>query len=165
VEATNRLEVDIPAGVEDGSQLRLAQQGDAGLRGGTAGNLYVILSVSPHPALERRGNDLHMMLRLNPADAALGTSVEVDTLEGRQGIEIPPGTQTGDTLRLPSQGVPYLRRKGRGDLVVTFVVATPTRLSREQRELFARLQENLPSPQPITRAGGGLKSRLKDLFT
>lgn len=163
VRRERKLEVDIPAGVEDGTQIRLAGEGDAGKLGGPAGNLYVVLEVEDHPVFERQGNDLHLQLRLNAAEAALGTELEVPTIDSTQTIAVPPGAQTGDTIRLEGRGVPYLRRTGRGDEIVTVVVATPERLSPEQRQLYKELGATLPAAEVVERERG-LWNRVKERF-
>ena len=155
VARTRHLDVDIPAGVDEGTQIRLNGQGDQGLFGGPPGDLYVVLEVAPHAAFERDGNNLHLELHINPADAALGTQVTVPTLGGPVPLRIPPATQSGDGLTLPGQGVPYLRRAGRGDLVVTVHVITPERLSREQKELMEALRATLPPAEVVERTSGG----------
>ncbi|HIQ02374.1 MAG TPA: molecular chaperone DnaJ [Anaerolineales bacterium] len=140
---TRRLTVNIPAGVDTGTQIRLAREGEPGERGGPPGNLYVVLSVEPHPYFRRRGDDLIVELGINVAQAALGAKVTVPTLEGEEQVEIQPGTQSGTILRLRKRGVPRLRRNGRGDLLILVQVEVPTKLSREQRELFKKLAATL----------------------
>ncbi len=160
------LEVDVPAGVEDGTQIRLNGEGDHGRHGGPPGDLYVLLSVEEHELFERQGNDLHLELRLNPADAALGVELEVPTLEDPVPLRVPPGTQTGDSFELPNLGVPYLRRSGRGSLIITAFVMTPDRLSREQRELLEQLRASLPGSRVAPREDDeqGLWERLRGKF-
>ena len=148
------LEVDVPAGVEDGTQIRLSGEGDHGRFGGPPGDLYVVLKVSDHPVFERIENDLHIELRLNPADAALGMSVEIPTLSDPVEIDVPPGTQSGDSFVVKSQGVPFLRRAGRGDLLINAFVATPKNLSAEQAELLAQLRSTLPASEVVERNRG-----------
>lgn len=143
VHVTRRLTVDIPPGVDTGTQIRLAGEGEPGERGGPPGNLYVILEVEPHPFFRRRGDDLLVELSINVAQAALGARVTIPTLEGEEQFDIPAGTQTGTIFRLRGRGVPHLRRNGRGDLLVLTRVEVPTRLTREQRELFERLAATL----------------------
>jgi len=143
VHVTRLLEVTIPPGVDTGTQVRLAGEGQPGERGGPPGNLYVVLEVEPHPYFRRQGDDILVELGINVAQAALGAQVTVPTLEGEEQIEIPPGTQTGSILRLRGRGVPHLRRNGRGDLLILVRVEVPTRLTREQRELFQRLAATL----------------------
>jgi molecular chaperone DnaJ len=131
--------VDVPAGVEDGSTLRLADRGPSGPRGGPNGSLFVHLSVDPDNRFERAGDDLHTTLHLGVAQAALGTAVEVETLDEPRHVTVAAGTQTGHVVRLRGIGVPHLRGRGRGDLYVHLVVDTPTDLSPRQRELLAEL--------------------------
>ena len=139
VRATKTIAVTIPAGVEDGAQMRLSGEGDAGLFGGPPGNLYIQLRVAPDPVFQRDGDDLLLDLPINIAQAALGAELEIPTLEGTRPLRIPDGTQSGHVIRLRGQGVPHLRASGRGDLVVTVRVQTPTSLTGEQRELLERL--------------------------
>lgn len=160
------LEVDVPAGVEDGTQIRLTGEGGHGRLGGPPGDLFVVLQVREDPLFLRQGTDLHLALRLNPADAALGAALDIPTLEGQTRLDIPAGTQTGDQFSLEGQGVPFLRRAGRGRLVVTAFVATPERLGSRERQLFEQLREALPPSAVVERgaAGGGLWQKIKDFF-
>jgi molecular chaperone DnaJ len=143
VTRVRRIQVNIPAGVDDGTQIRLAGEGEAGLRGGPPGNLYVVLSVAPHPIFQRQDFDILLELPINIVQAALGAEVDVPTLDGPVKLKIPPGTQHGRTFRLREKGVPFLRRRGRGDQVVSIRVAVPTELTDEQRQLLQRLGETL----------------------
>ncbi len=143
VYAYRKLTVNIPAGVDTGTQIRLAGEGEPGERGGPPGNLYVVLEVEPHPYFRRHGDDLLVELAINVAQAALGARVTVPTLEGEEQIDIPPGTQTGAILRLRGRGVPHLRREGRGDLLILTRVEVPTKLTPQQRELFQKLAATL----------------------
>ncbi|MGC8879068.1 MAG: molecular chaperone DnaJ [Anaerolineae bacterium] len=139
-----RLAVKIPAGVDDGTQIRLAKEGEPGLNGGPPGNLYVVLHVKPHRFFRRVDHDIYLELAINIAQAALGDEVEVPTVDGTMHkLIIPAGTQTGDTIRLRGLGVPYLRRDGRGDMIVTIQVLTPTNLTPEQRALLIELGKTL----------------------
>jgi len=140
---TRRIAVNIPAGVDTGTQIRLAGEGEPGERGGPPGNLYVVLEVEPHPYFRRRGDDLILELKVNVAQAALGARVTIPTLEGEEQFDLPPGTQTGAIFRLRGRGVPHLRRNGRGDLLVLVRVEVPTKLTRQQRELFEQLAATL----------------------
>ncbi len=145
VRRVRRIQVDIPAGVDDGTQIRLSGEGEAGLRGGPPGNLYVVLRVEPHPLFQRRDDDILLELPINIAQAALGAEIDVPTLDGPVKLRIPPGTQHGRVFRLRGKGVPHLRRRGRGDQLVTVRVVVPTHLTDEQRELLQRLGETLSS--------------------
>jgi len=143
VRVTRKLKVNVPAGVDDGTRIRLAGEGEAGALGGPAGNLYVVIAVESHPVFVRNEFDLHMELPINFAQAALGANVQIPTLDGNPDkLEIPAGTQTGKSFRKRGLGIPRLQRTGRGDLIVTVRVTTPTSLSTEQKELLRRLAES-----------------------
>lgn len=154
VRRTRVLDIDLPAGLDDGNQIRLSGEGEHGRFGGPPGDLFVAIEVEPHPAFVRDGNDLHLGLRLNAAEAALGTQVTVPILGGEQAVKIPAGTQSGDTLTLPGQGVPFLKRNGRGDLVLDLVVVTPERLGTEARRLYEALLGVLPAAEVMQRERG-----------
>ena len=159
---TKRLRVTIPPWIDDGHQIRLSAEGEAGPRGGPPGSLYVAIHVAPHPHLRREGTELYHELELSIAQAALGTMVTVPTVEGDEEVEVRPGTQPGTEVRLKGRGAPHLRRTGaRGDLHVLVRVKVPTRLSREQREALEAY-----AAASGERVGGGAKSsvldRLKD---
>lgn len=140
VRVTRKINVKIPAGVDEGTRIRLAGEGEAGQLNGPPGNLYVVIEVEPHPVFVRNQFDLHLELPLNVAQAALGAAVKVPTLEGSQHeLEIPAGTQTGRSFTVRGLGVPRLQRSGRGDLIVTAKVMTPTNLSNEQKQLLREL--------------------------
>ena len=160
-----RLKVKVPAGVDDGSQMRLAGEGDAGLHGGPAGNLYVQLSVKSDPVFTRQGDHLHVTLPLNFAQAALGVMVEVPTVDGDpELVEVPAGTQHGEVIVIRGKGVPHLRGRGRGDLLVETAVQVPKKLTEEQRAVVEQLQSVLGDPAAESN-GSGIFSRLKDAFT
>ena len=135
----------IPAGVDEGSQLRLSGEGEAGFRGGSMGNLYITLSVSPHEFFSRDGDEILYELPINFAQAALGAEIEVPTLDGKTKLKIPAGSQTGKIFRLKGQGVPHLHRNRRGDQLVTLLVITPESLTKKQRQLFEELASSLDS--------------------
>ena len=148
VQSTKRISVAIPAGVDDGTQIRLAGEGNQGLAGGPAGNLYVALTVQPHPVFQRRDNDIIMELPINIAQAALGAEVEVPTLDGMETLVVPPGTQHGKVLRIKNKGVPHLRRsERRGDQLVVIDVVVPSQLSAKQKKLLEELGESLGTPK------------------
>ncbi len=143
VQVERTIKVNIPAGVDDGTRIRLTGEGEAGLQGGPPGNLYVVIHVEPHPIFVREDFDIHMELPINVAQAALGARVQIPTLDGHEEtLEIPPGTQSGTTFRKRGLGIPRLQRSGRGDMLVTVRVEIPTKLTPEQRELFRRLAES-----------------------
>jgi len=131
----------IPAGVDAGSQIRLSGEGDAGAQGGAPGNLYILIHVQPHPYFKRDEDDILYELRINVAEAALGTEKRVPTVDGEVLLKIPPGTQSDKVFVLRERGVPHLRGHGRGDQLVRVRVVTPTRLTAEQRRLFEKLAE------------------------
>ena len=137
---TRKISVKIPPGVDEGTRIRLAGEGEAGALGGPPGNLFVVASVEPHSIFVRNEFDIQMELPLNIAQAALGAAVQIPTLDGKEEtLEIPPGTQTGRTFRKRGLGIPRLQRSGRGDMLVTVRVATPTDLTVKQRELLQEL--------------------------
>ncbi|MEZ5320658.1 MAG: molecular chaperone DnaJ [Microthrixaceae bacterium] len=133
--------VDVPAGVDDGATLRLTGRGAVGARGGPNGDLYVHLVTSPHPRFRRHGADLTEDLRITMTQAALGHQFDYETLDGTEHLEIPAGTANGKVFRLKGRGVPHLHGRGRGDLLVTANVVTPTDLDDEQTDLLHRLAE------------------------
>jgi molecular chaperone DnaJ len=149
--------------VDQGTQIRLAGEGEMGERGGPAGNLYIVLDVEPHPIFDRRGDDIVVELQVNVAQAALGADVKVPTLEGEEDISIPAGTQSGKVLSLRRKGVPHLRQNGRGDQKVVVRVAVPTKLSRDQKKLFQELGETL-DPESVWQEKRGFLDDLRDLF-
>ena len=142
-----KLAVTVPAGVEDGSQMRLTGEGEASPDGGPPGDVYVSIRVREHPVFERRDHDILYTRSVNVAQAALGAKVTVPTLEGDREIDIPPGTQSGRRFRLKGHGVARLRTRQRGDQLVTVVVETPTSLTSEQRRLLRQLSESLDDPR------------------
>ena len=155
--------VTVPAGVEDGTRIRYQGEGDAGKFGGPSGDLYVVLSVKLHEFFEREGNDLHCVVFVSFPQVALGTEIEIATLEGRAALKIPEGTQSGREFRLRGKGVPRLNDRGRGDLVVEVVVQTPKKLSKAQREMLEQLATTLPVEN--TPAPHNLLDKMKDLFS
>ena len=142
--ATRKIKVNVPAGVDDGTRIRLAGEGEAGSLGGPRGNLYVLIGVEEHPVFRRNEFDLHMALSVSIAQATLGATVEIPTLEGESiSLDIPAGTQTGKSFRKAGLGIPRLQRSGRGDLIVTVHLLTPTELTDEQEMLLRQLAESL----------------------
>jgi molecular chaperone DnaJ len=137
--------VSIPGGVDTGTQIRLAGEGQPGIFGGPNGNLYLEIQVKPHKFFRRKGNDIVLDLGINIAQAALGADIEVPTLEGLAKLTIPAGTQPGRIFNIKGRGVPYLRSNGRGDQMVVVNVEVPNRLTVEQRELFEQLAKTLGS--------------------
>lgn len=133
------IRVRIPAGVGDGSRVRLTGEGDAGARGGSPGNLYLDIAVRKHALFDRDGDDILYELPVNFAQAALGAEVEVPTLDSKVKLKIPAGSQTGQTFRLKHKGIMHLQGRGRGDQVITIRVVTPDSLTEQQRRLFEDL--------------------------
>jgi molecular chaperone DnaJ len=158
-----KLSVDIPKGIEDGTRIRLANEGEAGLRGGPPGDLYIFISVKPHELFQRDGADLYARVPIAMTTAALGGEFEVPTLDStRAKVKVAPGTQPGQRVRLKSKGMPVLRSKEMGDLYVQLDIETPQNLSRKQRELLEEFQtlatqDNSPSSH-------GFFAKLKNLF-
>ncbi|MCC2687201.1 MAG: dnaJ [Rhizobiaceae bacterium] len=157
------LSVNIPAGIEDGTRIRLANEGEAGLRGGPSGDLYIFLSVKPHEFFQRDGADLYCKVPISMTTASLGGAFEVTTLDGTQTrVKVPEGTQNGRQFRLKGKGMPVLRQPQIGDLYIQTAVETPQNLTRRQRELleeFEKLSSKDNSPQ-----SSGFFARMKDFF-
>ena len=142
-----RLNVKVPPGVDNGTQLCLRSEGEAGKRGGPRGDLYVVLHVQEDERFQRQGSDLHHERKISMISAALGEEMEVPCPEGSEKLRIPPGAQTGDVLKLPGKGMPSLRDKRRGDLHVHLFVETPKDLSPEQAELLQAFRKTLGGPE------------------
>ena len=154
--------VEVPAGVDDGATLRLTGRGAAGPRNGPPGDLYLHLRVRPHPTLVRDGNDLRATVRATMAQAALGAQLQVETLDGPEEFSLSPGSPSGQEIRLRGRGVPYLQRRGRGDLVVTVDVETPTELTPLQEDLLRRFAAD--RGEPVAPPEEGLLSRIRSAF-
>src|SRR5476651_2591238 len=157
------LSVNIPQGVEDGTRIRLASEGEAGVRGGPSGDLYIFLSLASHEFFQRDAADLHCRVPISMVAAALGGEFEVPTIDGgKTRVKIPEGTQTGRRFRLQSKGMPVLRSKQVGDMYVQVVVETPQNLTKKQRELlseFQKLSSNETNPE-----SAGFFGRVKEFF-
>jgi molecular chaperone DnaJ len=166
VRARRTIPVKIPAGVEDGMRIRLTGHGEVGPGGGPAGDLYVEVHELPHPVFTRDGEDLHCRVTLPMTAAALGTTLNLTTLDGETEVDIKPGTQSGSVLTLRAQGAPRLRATGRGNLLVHVEVQTPTRLDAEQEKLLRELAalRGEDAPEAHREAQGGLFSRVRDAF-
>jgi molecular chaperone DnaJ len=156
-------QVDVPAGVDTGSTLRLGGRGAAGPRGGRAGDLFVHLRVAPHERYQRDGNDLVTEVPISIVQAALGTTVRLPTLDGDEELVVPPGTQPGREFRLRNRGVPRLQGRGRGDLRALLVVEVPTRLDEHEEALLRQLAEK--RGESVTPPEKGLISRIKSAFS
>jgi molecular chaperone DnaJ len=135
-QAMREIVVKVPAGVDDGSRLKLRGEGEAGLRGGPTGDLYVVLHVQPHPLFLREGNHIICEIPISMVQAAIGTKIDVPTLEGMVKMSIPEGTQTGRLFRMREKGVRDLRSGRRGDQIVRVVVETPQKLNKKQKQLL-----------------------------
>ncbi len=158
VRTKERLEVNIPPGVETGSRLRVRGKGNAGAQGGPPGNLYLTLYVEEDPRFQRKGQNLVYPLAVTFTEAALGTEKEVPTLQGKVRMKIPAGTQSGNILRLRGRGLPDVSGHGRGDQLVTVTVETPVGLSREARRLLQALDKEAgPRSYPKSKKGEGQK--------
>jgi molecular chaperone DnaJ len=150
------LSVNIPPGVEDGTRIRLAGEGEAGLRGGPAGDLYIFLSMASHPFFQREGADLHCRVPVSMVTAAMGGEIEVPTIDGgKTMVKVPEGTQSGRRFRLQAKGMPVLRARQNGDMYVQVLVETPQKLTKKQRELLAEF-ERLSSHETQPESSGFL---------
>lgn len=161
-QAQRKLKINIPAGVDTGTRVRLSGEGQPGFHGGPAGDLYVFIKVKDHPFFIREENDLHCTIPLNVAQAALGCEIEVPTLGEPSILKVPEGTQHGAKFRFRNKGVAVLNSSSRGDLYVHVEVKMPAKLSREQRKLFEQLRDTLPVDNAP--ADKGLFEKVKDYF-
>ncbi len=160
-ERKRTLRVSIPAGIDEGHQIRLSNEGEVGVRGGPAGSLYVAVHVTPHPELRREGTELFFEADVSIAQAALGARIAVPTVDGDEEVEVKPGTQPGTEIRLRGRGVPHLRRTGsKGDLHVFVNVVVPARLSKRQRELLAEYAAE--SGEEVSPAKDGILGKVRD---
>lgn len=158
------LEIKIPAGVDDGSKLRISGEGDAGGRGGPAGDLYVVLNVQEHEFFERREHDLYCHIPISFPQAALGAQITVPTLDGgEERLTIPPGTQTASTFRIKGRGISKRGGSARGDLFVTLDIVVPGKLTREQKDLLTKLASTMETEnKPIKKK---ILERVKEIFS
>lgn len=157
------LSVNIPAGVEDGTRIRLAGEGEAGVRGGPAGDLYIFLSIQPHAFFQRDGADLFCRVPISMTTAALGGQIEVPTVEGTlTRVKVPDGTESGKQFRLKAKGMPVLRSKITGDMYIQVEVETPKNLNRRQRELLEEFEKE--SRKDTNPESNGFFSRMKEFF-
>ena len=161
VEKQRKIKVSIPAGVDNGTTLRVSGEGEAGEKGGNAGDLYVVLSLLQHKIFERRGNDLYMEVPVSFIGATMGDSIQVPTISGKAKLKIPAGTQSNTLFRMKGHGVPYLNSSSTGDQFVKAVVYTPKNLSKKQKDLLKKFGKEMGDqikPQK------GFFERLKDTF-
>ncbi len=162
---TNRekvLEIKIPAGVDNGARLRIQSEGEAGLRGGPPGDLYVVIYVEEHPFFQRQGNNIYCQVPIGITQAVLGAEVTVPTLEGEEKLKVPEGTQSGSVFRLRNKGIVSLGERGRGDQFVTLNVVIPTKLNKEQRQLWESLAK--VSKEDEIDQERNLFEKVKDIF-
>lgn len=162
VRRSRKKVVTIPAGVDTGTQIRLAGEGQPGVNGGPPGNLYLVIQVQSHKYFRRRDNDILLDLNVNVAQATLGDEVEVPTVDGNSTLRIPAGTQPGKVIRMRGKGVPHLRSNSRGDQLVIVNISIPTSVNNEQRELFEKLGSSLGTE--VVPQERGFFDRLKDVL-
>ena len=156
-----KLEVKIPAGVDNGSKMRLSQEGDAGKNGGVAGDLYIVIHVKPSLYYKRDGVDVYTKLDISPAQAVLGDNVTIKTLDGEKSISIPAGIQHGDVVRIKNAGVPNISKSSvRGEHIVVISIKTPTHISNEEKALYQKLYEIQSGRQ----SKESVKERIKGVF-
>lgn len=165
------LKVKIPPGVDHGMRLCLRGEGEPGQRGGSPGDLYVVLHVDSHPRYHRQGNDLIVQENVSMVEAALGSETQVEVPESWVSLKIPPGTQTGDTLRIRGLGMPDVQYDSRGDILVQIFVETPKKLSKKQKELLQALQDTFPKKtkkkkeeSSFTKSGKGTKKSKRSFW-
>jgi molecular chaperone DnaJ len=164
VQTERTLHIKIPPGVDTGSQLRIAGEGEAGALGGPPGDLYVVVRVEDHAFFKRDGTQLFCEMPVSVPQAVLGATIEVPTLDGSKAkLTVPEGTQSGTILRVRGQGMPQLGGRGRGDLHVLVRVVVPKHLTAEQRKLFEQLAKTLPVPD-VKDKDKSLLDRMKDIL-
>jgi molecular chaperone DnaJ len=165
VQRDRTLAVSIPAGVEDGTRIRLSGEGEAGLRGAPAGDLYVDIGVKPHPIFQRDGANIFVRVPLRMTQAALGGAVEVPSIDGgRARVTIPAGTQTGDQFRLRGKGFSVLRSAARGDMYVQVAVETPQNLTKRQQELLAEFEREAETSGRSSPESEGFFAKVKEFW-
>lgn len=162
VEATTRKKIQIPAGVEEGTRLRVSGSGHAGPNGGPVGDLYIVISVAGHEYFERKGQNIYLTAPIGLAQAAMGVELEVPTLDGVRRLKVPPGTRSGATFRFGGKGVPRLGRAGRGDQIITVEIDVPKKLSSEQRDALRKYAK--AAGETVENIDNSLGGRLKRAF-
>ena len=163
VEKERALSVNIPAGVEDGTRIRLAGEGEAGMRGGPAGDLYIFLSIAPHEFFQRDGADVFCRVPISMVTAALGGQIDVPTVDGQMTrVKVPEGTETNKQFRLKGKGMPVLRSKMSGDLYIQVEVETPKNLTKKQKELLEQFEAE--SHKGTSPDSSGFFTRMKEFF-
>jgi molecular chaperone DnaJ len=164
LERERNIEVRIPPGVDSQTRLRIPGEGEQGLNGGPPGDLYIVLTVKEHPFFERRNSDLYCTIPIAFPQAALGAEISVPTLNGEEKLKIPEGTQTGQIFRLKGKGLPNPHGGGKGDLYVSIRVATPSKLTREQRRMIEQLSQSLRVENRPADRNSSLFEKVKDIF-
>lgn len=169
IQRARTLTVNVPAGVDEGTQIRLSGEGEPSMDGGAPGDLFIVIHVTPHEFFKRRNDDIILEVSINIAQAALGDRIKVPTVDGDTEVNVPAGTQSGKIVRLKSKGVPRLRRdgttSGRGDQLLILTVDIPTKLTKEQRALFEQLAETMGREVIPQKAERGFMDRLADFFS
>ena len=156
-----KVEIKIPAGVDNGSKMRLSHEGDAGINGGVAGDLYIVIHVNPSKYYQRDGIDVYTKLEISPAQAVLGDTIAIKTLDGEREVSIPAGIQNGETVKIRGAGIPSLSKASlRGDHIVVIAIITPTHISNEEKLLYQKIYEIQAGRRPNTT----MKERLKGVF-
>ena len=163
IQREHKILVKVPAGVEQDTRIRYSGEGDAGRFGGPGGDLYVVLEVKAHKFFERDGDDLHCVIPVSFPQASLGTELEIATLEGKETLKVPEGTQSGKEFKLKGKGVPHLNSHGKGDLIVEVRVQTPNKLNKQQKELLKQLAETMTVEN--TPSSRGLFGKVKNIFS
>jgi len=163
MERERTLEVGVPAGVDSGTRLRMAGQGEPGTNGGPAGDLYIFLEVKEHPFFERRGADLYCTIPVSFPQAALGATIRIPTLQGEMDLDVPEGTQSGQIFRQRGKGLPN-PHGGRGDLYVNIQLVVPSKLSREQRRTLEQLGQTMKVENKPVERSSGFFDKVKDIF-
>jgi molecular chaperone DnaJ len=164
VRARRTIAVDVPGGIEDGMRIRMSGQGEVGPGGGPAGDLYIEVTEHPHDVFTREGADLHCTIAVPMTSAALGTEIDLQTLDSQEKVEIRPGTQSGAVITMRGRGVPRLRSSARGDLHVHLEVRTPTKLDEEQERLLRELAALRDEEVSVASPRGGLFAKVRDAF-
>lgn len=163
VQKEKKINIKIPAGVDNMSKIRVSHEGDAGTNGGPAGDLYVVLHVKASDYFKREGNDVYSRLDISPAQAALGDEVVIKTLDGEQKITVQAGVQSGNSIKIKGAGVPYIARPSqRGDHIVIVAVKTPVKLSEEEKNLYRRLYEIQKNKKPVQQSS--IMDKVKGVF-
>ena len=162
IRKTKKIEVNIPAGIDDGQMIKLSGQGELGLRGGPRGDLYIVVNVAPHNLFSRDGSDVYLEMPITFVQASLGDEVEVPTLDGKVKYKIPEGTQSGTVFRLRDKGIPKIRGNGRGDQYVKIIVEIPKKLNDRQKELLIEFAKE--SGDEVHERKNNFMDKLKDFF-